>query len=827
MRENPKDSLGRTWAYTRSFMASLGELEKRGGLFANAARDVHALLGRIGFPGDPLKQLAVTDNGESRIKKAVKYQLRGGCRLVTVQDDRCVHLLFTGSHDDTQRWLDRNGGWTAVRNATGAFDETYVSEERSVSPGVVGTTLPPQPLFRGLPSDLFDRLVEGLPRSLARTLEALQPPIEFRALADLTDQIPGPDQRGAVYDVFLQLVHENNRAAEERTRLYIGDGKAVADLTDDEFADVADSDVLRRVPIGSAVFAERVKRFMASASYRDWMLFMRDEQQRVVDEDFAGPSKLTGVSGSGKTCVVVQRAVRLATRYPEGRLLILTLNPSLAGLVRDLTEAVATEDDLRRIDVLPLFELCRRIIIAQDSSAERRLRDVTWRHNETIDQIWRQYYLCKHNNDDALVLEPLHDSLLQRGVSPSNYIREEIEWLRSALPRSRWNDYLTIERKGRAFPLAPEQRRLVLKGTDGWMDIMGVIGAVDVLQIVNETLSLPIRALPQYRCVLVDEAQDFGNLELSLVRRLVAPGENDLFLCGDAAQAVTTKHQNFREVDIDIPAARSRRLSQNYRNSRDILRAAHEVLFANLTDEMVSRPDFEIFDPDLSAFSAATPVLLRARSLDDELAHAVAFARQMLGESCRTACIAVCGYSSHEMRDWAEKVGLPVLSGNVSLEAEPLVVSDLEQTKGFEFDLVWIANASADVLPHPHSLEDEQHRDLARLYVVLTRARRELYVSYADTISRFFEFEKCQEVFAADALEMYSPERATLKPSRPRAIAPEMQVGRVVGAWRNMNGREFLHSRYAIGCRSISRERSGNWWMVPAFAAGPSGRSGA
>jgi len=634
---------------------------------------------------------------------------------------------------------------------------------------------------------------------LTRKIEELEPPIEHRALAELTDQIADGAQRGAVYDVFLQLAQENSRAAEERARLYVGDGKAVEDLSDDEFADVADSDVLRRVPVGSPVFAERIKRFMASASYRDWMLFMRDEQQRVVDEDFAGSAKLTGVSGSGKTCVVVQRAVRLAARYPEGRVLVLTLNPSLARLVRDLTEAVAPEDDLRRIDVLPLFDLCRRTILAQDPSAERRLRDVTWRHNETIDQIWREYYLCKHNNHDARVLEPLHDSLLQRGVSPSSYIREEIEWLRSALPRGRWKDYLSIERKGRAFPLAPEQRRLVLKGTDGWMDKMGVIGAVDVLQIVNETLSLPAHALPQYRCVLVDEAQDFGNLELSLVRRLVEPAENDLFLCGDAAQAVMTKHQSFREVEIDIPPARSRRLSQNYRNSRDILRAAHEVLFANLTDEMMSRPDFEIFDPDLSAFSASTPVLLRAASLDDELAHAVAFARQMLEEGSRTACIAVCGYSSHEMRDWAEKVGLPVLSGDVSLEDEPLVVSDLEQTKGFEFDLVWVANASAYVLPHPHSLEDEQHRDLARLYVVLTRARRELYVSYSDTLSRFFDFVKCAEVFAADSLETYAPERVALRPARPRTIAPEIQVRQVSDAWRDLDGREFLHSRYAVG----------------------------
>ncbi len=179
--------------------------------------------------------------------------------------------------------------------------------------------------------------------------------------------------------------------------------------------------------------------------------------------------------------------------------------------------------------------------------------------------------------------------------------------------------------------------------------------------------------------------------------------------------------------------------------------------------------------------------------------HGIAFAQQMLEEGCQTACIAVCGYSSHEIRVWAERVGLPVLSGGVSLEDQRLVVSDLEQTKGFEFDLVWVANASADVLPHPYSLEDEQHRDLARLYVVLTRARRELYVSYSGVVSRFFAFDKCADVFAADDLRRYALERVDLQPTRPRAIAPETQVRQAAGAWEKMTGEAFLHSRYAIG----------------------------
>ena len=40
---------------------------------------------------------------------------------------------------------------------------------------------------------------------------------------------------------------------------------------------------------------------------------------------------------------------------------------------------------------------------------------------------------------------------------------------------------------------------------------------------------------------MVDEAQDFGTAELTIIRKLTQPKENDIFLCGDAAQQVNPK----------------------------------------------------------------------------------------------------------------------------------------------------------------------------------------------------------------------------------------------------------------------------------------------
>ena len=44
---------------------------------------------------------------------------------------------------------------------------------------------------------------------------------------------------------------------------------------------------------------------------------MQPEQARVAEKDFTGPAQLSGVSGSGKTCVAIKRALRLAEKSPD------------------------------------------------------------------------------------------------------------------------------------------------------------------------------------------------------------------------------------------------------------------------------------------------------------------------------------------------------------------------------------------------------------------------------------------------------------------------------------------------------------------------------
>ena len=52
-----------------------------------------------------------------------------------------------------------------------------------------------------------------------------------------------------------------------------------------------------------------LERFSRSAEHLEWLLFLHPEQRAVVDANFGGPASLSGVSGSGKTCVAIHRAI--------------------------------------------------------------------------------------------------------------------------------------------------------------------------------------------------------------------------------------------------------------------------------------------------------------------------------------------------------------------------------------------------------------------------------------------------------------------------------------------------------------------------------------
>lgn len=786
------------------FHASLNALWKKGGQYQKAADKISMLIGRSTSAGGAdaagvFHGVPLTNHGESRIKHCLKYDLNGFCRLITVQTDGYCVFLYCGDHDSCDRWLDEHRGHHLLIDENKRIVDTYRSSDGSPEGAVGG---PPghhsAPLYERLPEGEYEALIKDVPRKVARQLEALRSFVTEGELWEVLAGVEGTEQRLAIHDVFALLRADRVVEALRRIKEYRGELTPLDHLPTAQLPEVVDSDVVRRIDPTSPLYGEALRRFMQSARYRDWMLFMHPDQEAIVEEDFAGAAKLVGVSGSGKTCVVVRRAVRLAERYRGERVLVLTLNRALANLIGELVDVCAPEELRSSIDVKPFFELCRDLILEFEPNGGKLYREVTWKSNEHVDEVWQEYYRCETNNDDASVLLPVHDSLLGRGYDPERYLREETDWIRSALWPAERTRYLDIQRTGRKVMLTRQFREMILEGVKGWEDKTSVVGVVDQLGLTQMLARYRPRIRARYRCVLVDEVQDFGNIELEVVRALAEPKPNDLLLCGDAAQAVTTKFQRLKDAGIDIPAARSRQLNQNYRNSSDVLGAAYEVLMNNLSDDLLDKEDLEVLDPKFSTFSGATPLLLEAGGLSPALTGALALAKEKLaGNAEAKICIAICGFSLHEMALYGEKLGLPVLDGTRSLDEGGIFLSDLPQTKGFEFDLVCILNCSEGVLPDRTAPDEEQYRDLATLYVAMTRAKTDLVLSWCGAPSPFLKGSESR--FLPATWKYYVPdldERPAIRPPRHLDV---LRTGKHKISWREMNAEQFLYTKDAIG----------------------------
>ena len=80
---------------------------------------------------------------------------------------------------------------------------------------------------------------------------------------------------------------------------------------------------MRRIRVGSTEVQDWLKAFEKRSKWHDkGSLFLHPEQEKVVLADYPGPAQLSGVSGSGKTSIVVQRALRLAKK-PAAKVLLL------------------------------------------------------------------------------------------------------------------------------------------------------------------------------------------------------------------------------------------------------------------------------------------------------------------------------------------------------------------------------------------------------------------------------------------------------------------------------------------------------------------------
>lgn len=493
-------------------------------------------------------------------------------------------------------------------------------------------------------------------------------------------------------------------------------------------------------------------------------LNLHEEQEHFASLNHTGCYQLGGVSGSGKSIILVSRALRLAAERPEHEFYLLTINRSLAGQLKGTLEIVNRGPLPKNLKVLSLYDLFQDCISTCRPAEKYRLADD--RSGERIDRSWRDF--AAHRGQTATqnvfadeTVSNLMDTLTTRTGDKDAavaYLRDEVQCVQSAYLRKDRELYFGEKRMGRVIPLRVSQKKAVLKVIDAWEEWLDVGGLCDIQTVSLMAAELldqsdsrtKIRQNIHADAILVDEAQDLSTVELIGLRHLLTDsnGENALFLTGDVCQKVYSKHQAIERAGF-TKSNTSSVLRKNFRNTKQILNAAFQIIASFPPPETVI--EGAITKPELSPHSGSIPLFVDCTGVCQEeyIGDVVKYIAQervavvtenpvllesllsVLSNEPTVNCVHV--QSNADIDRWRE---IPDSPTEIAV-----FLSTFDAVKGFEFDSVIVADVSGfqeqcaspqfNGFPPNGMPEGDYWRCTTKLYAACTRARNHLILTYS------------------------------------------------------------------------------------------------
>jgi superfamily I DNA/RNA helicase len=474
---------------------------------------------------------------------------------------------------------------------------------------------------------------------------------------------------------------------------------------------------------------------MLAGDFAEWRVFLHPTQRAVAYRPvWNGPYRLSGGAGTGKTVVALHRATYLASRTPSARVLLCTFNRALAAQLTADVQRLAGVGVAERIDVLGVDQLARQIVTQARGAAGTPIDDRTER------SAWESAAVAAGLGGDP-VLTP-------------GFLRDEYRYIILAQGLADERAYLTAARRGRGTRLDRAQRRAVWKAGQEFLAVLRQNQQTTFVQLAAEAVEIlsdgaEAGAVRRYDHVVVDEGQDLQPVHWRMLRALVAPGANDIFLCEDGHQRLYGQRVVLSRLGIET-RGRSRRLTFNYRTTRQILGTALAVLQDVTVEDLEGESD-----PTTGYRSAMTgppPATVGCANRAEETTTVVDRVREWLAAGPPPGAGTI-GVLVRRKRDAgavqqaltragikARLVGAERATGN-----EPVHVVTMHSAKGSEYRYVVVLHADDQTIPDSYALSqvdpDERDDQLARerflLYVACSRAREQLVITWSGQPSRF------------------------------------------------------------------------------------------
>lgn len=461
--------------------------------------------------------------------------------------------------------------------------------------------------------------------------------------------------------------------------------------------------------------------------WEQWTVFLHPSQRSVAGQVFSGPARVAGSAGTGKTVVAMHRAVDLANRYPESRILLTTFSTALADLLK-----------------IKLSRLVGESSIVAGQIQVRSIQDV-------CADIYKKQFGDFAVAEDNLVREIIDAILAESDASFStSFVWSEWKFVLDAWQVASLNAYRDVPRVGRRTRLGSHQREAMWKigsAIREELEQRGLITWATAFRKITEWQATS--AERPFDFLIVDEAQDLGVPEL---RFLAATGDRhaeSLFFAGDGGQRIFQQPVSWKALGIDV-RGRSRRLRVNYRTSHQIRHHADVLLSEESTD-----PDGNVTDRSdtISVFNGVPPELICCSDTDSEIETvAMKLVDWLTGEFVpdEVGLFVRSEEQFPRLRAALKRAGVEWAElERTSLAPEGrIAMSTMHLAKGLEFRGVIVMACDHDVVPlagrileasDEAALEEIYDTERHLLYVAATRARDRLVVTGAEPISEFVE----------------------------------------------------------------------------------------
>ena len=647
-------------------------------------------------------------------------------RIIVHRDQNSLMLCYVDHHDNAYKWAERRKLETHPKTGAAQLVEVRKTVREVTVPiyaASVQEASPKPPLLAGISES--DLLGYGVPAEWLN------------------------DVRNANEDNFLELTeHLPSEAAETLLEFAVGETPQfvqpeVAVAGPFEFAEsgnVAESTGQYGVAADPFDHPDAQRRFRRMTNLEEleraldypwekWAVFLHPAQRQIVEKDYAGPFRVAGAAGTGKTIVAIHRAVLLARTNPDARVLLTTFSDTLSDVLR--------------------MKL-RRLIYNEPRLAERL-------EVQAVDTVGERLYRAQIGSPKIATREMVRD-LLARAVGEAGaphqfslrFLLSEWENVVDAWQLDHWEAYRDLKRLGRKTRLPVEQRSTlwsIFERVKATLRDRALLTRANMFSSLAATLK--DRRNPTYDFVIVDEAQDIGVAQLRFLAALGAHRPDSLFFAGDLGQRIFQTPFSWKALGVDV-RGRSQTLKLNYRTSHQIRMQADRLLGPELADV-----DGNVEDRrgTFSAFNGEPPAIHSFETEQEEAAAVAAWLRERRDGGVGFREMAVFVRSGTELdraRQAVREAGFSfqVLDERDKTDKDCVSIGTMHLAKGLEFRAVAVMACDDEIIPLQErietvaddaDLEEVYNTERHLLYVACTRARDYLMISGVTPASEFLD----------------------------------------------------------------------------------------